>query len=176
MSFLANPNGFIPIGRYLGEPGPDGFNLEQAAIGYAFEHHFNNYLQFRQNLRYLEVSNDLSSVRSEGMVGNSSTLVARTYNYVKARASNLAVDNQLQADFATGPLLHKVLLGLDHFDLKAGTDYRSAFIAPIDAYNPAYGSPIPSFDSLAPFIKRDDKQSQTGTWRIKSSWIAGHCC
>jgi iron complex outermembrane receptor protein len=164
VSFLANPNGFIPIGRYLGEPGPDGFILEQAAIGYAFEHHFNNYLQFRQNLRYLEVSNDLSSVRSEGMVGNSTTLVARTYNYVKARASNLAVDNQMQADFATGPLLHKVLLGLDHFDLKAGTDYRSAVIAPIDAYNPVYGSPIPSFESLAPFIRRDDKQSQTGLY------------
>jgi iron complex outermembrane receptor protein len=61
-------------------------------------------------------------------------------------------------------LLHKVLLGLDHFDLKAGTDYRSAGIAPIDAYNPAYGWPIPSFESLAPFIKRDDKQSQTGLY------------
>ena len=111
------------------------------------------------------------------MVGNSSTLVARTYNYVKARASNLAVDNQLQADFATGPLLHKVLLGLDHFDLKAGTDYRSAFIAPIDAYNPAYGSPIPSLTHLLRSSNvTTSKARPVSTWRIKSSWIAGHCC
>jgi iron complex outermembrane receptor protein len=162
VSFLANPNGFIPIGRYLGEPHLDGYKLEQAAVGYAFEHRFNNNLQFRQNLRYMEVSNDLASVRTEGML--SPSLVARTYNYVKARVSNLAVDNQLQADFATGLLLHKVLLGADHFNLKAGTDYRSALIAPIDAYSPVYGTPVPSFESLAPFIFRDDKQSQSGLY------------
>jgi iron complex outermembrane receptor protein len=97
VSFLANPNGFIPYSRYLGEPALDGYNLEQAAIGYAFEHRFNNNLQFRQNLRYLEVSNDLAAVRTEGML--SSTLVTRTYNYVKARASNLAVDNQVAGGF-----------------------------------------------------------------------------
>ena len=68
VSFLPNPNGHIPYGRYLGEPGPDGYNLEQFAIGYAFEHRFNNNLQFRQNLRYTEVSNDLASVRTEGML------------------------------------------------------------------------------------------------------------
>ena len=162
ISFIPNPNGFVPYSRYLGEPALDGYKLEQAAIGYAFEHRFNNSLQFRQNLRYLEVTNDLQSVRTEGML--STSLVARTYNYVKARASNLAVDNQLQADFATGLLTHKVLAGIDHFDLKAGTDYRSALIAPINAYNPVYGTPVPSFDSLAPFILRDDRQSQTGLY------------
>ena len=70
VSFLPNPNGRIPYSRYLGEPGPDGYNLEQFAVGYAFEHRFNNNLQFRQNLRYTDVSNDLASVRSEGMVAD----------------------------------------------------------------------------------------------------------
>jgi iron complex outermembrane receptor protein len=162
VSFMANPNGFVPYSRYLGEPASDGYKLEQASIGYAFEHRFNNNLQFRQNIRYLEVTNDLASARTEGML--SSTLVARTYNYVKANASNLAVDNQLQADFATGILTHKVLAGLDHFNLRAGTDYRSGGIAPIDAYNPIYGAPVPSFDSLAPFILRNDRQAQTGLY------------
>ena len=162
VSFLPNPNGRIPYGRYLGEPGPDGYHLEQFAIGYAFEHRFNNNLQFRQNLRYTEVSNDLASVRTEGMVTD--RLVARTYNYVKANASNIALDNQLQADFLTGPLAHKVLFGVDYFDLRAFTDYRSVGIAPIDAYSPVYGTAVPSFASLAPFILRDDKQSQAGVY------------
>ena len=109
VSFLPNPNGHIPYSRYIGDPGLDGYNLEQFAIGYAFEHRFDNNLQFRQNFRYTDVGNDLASVRSEGMVG-SDRLVARTYNYVKARAANIALDNQLQADFMTGPLAHKVLV------------------------------------------------------------------
>jgi iron complex outermembrane receptor protein len=162
VSFLPNPNGRIPYGRYLGEPGPDGYHLEQFAVGYAFEHRFNNSLQFRQNLRYTDVSNDLASVRTEGMVTD--RLVARTYNYVKAKAANIALDNQLQADFLTGPFAHKVLFGIDYFNLWANTDYRSAGITPIDAYSPVYGAAVPSFASLAPFILRDDKQSQAGVY------------
>jgi iron complex outermembrane recepter protein len=162
VSFLPNPNGHIPYSRYLGEPGPDGYHLEQFAVGYAFEHRFDNVFQFRQNFRYSEVSNDLASTRTEGMI--TERLVARTYNYVKASAANVAVDNQLQADFATGPLIHKVLAGVDYFDLQANTDYRSAGIAPIDAYSPVYGAAIPPAASLAPFILRDDKQSQAGVY------------
>ena len=114
------PNGHIPYSRYLGEPGPDGYKLEQAAIGYAFEHRFDNHFQFRQNLRYMDVTNDLASTRSEGLLPDQRS-VARSYNYVKASAKNLALDNQLQADFTTGPLRHKVLVGLDYFNLKTST-------------------------------------------------------
>jgi iron complex outermembrane receptor protein len=162
VSFLPNPNGRIPYNRYLGEPGPDGYHLEQFAVGYAFEHRFDNNIQFRQNLRYTEVSNDLASTRSEGMATD--RLVNRTYNYVKANAANIALDNQLQADFLTGPFAHKVLFGIDYFNLWANTDYRSAGIAPIDAFRPVYGAAIPSLASLTPFILRDDKLSQAGVY------------
>jgi iron complex outermembrane recepter protein len=164
ISFLPNPNGPIPYSRYLGVPGADGYNLEQYAVGYAFEHRFDNNVQFRQNLRYTEVSNDLASVRTEGMVTGSNNLVNRTYNYVKANASNIAVDNQWQADLRTGPLTHTVLVGFDYFNLWSHTDYRSAGIAPIDAYNPIYTAAIPSFNSLSPFILRDDNLSQAGLY------------
>ena len=67
----------FPIAAIIGEPGLDGYNLEQFAVGYAFEHRFDNNLQFRQNLRYSDVSNDLASVRSEGMLtGSSRTALA----------------------------------------------------------------------------------------------------
>ncbi|MEH2535169.1 iron complex outermembrane receptor protein [Bradyrhizobium sp. AZCC 1588] len=162
VSFLPNPNGNIPYSRYLGVPGPDGYNLEQFAVGYAFEHRFDNNLQFRQNLRYTNVSNDLASVRTEGMLTDRHVL--RTYNYVKANSKNVALDNQFQADFATGPLIHKVLAGFDYFDLRANTDYRSTGIAPIDAYAPVYNTVAPPFASLPPFILRNDKQTQAGLY------------
>ena len=43
---------------------------------------------------------------------------------MNANAANIALDNQLQADFATGPLAHKVLFGIDYFNLRSNTDYR----------------------------------------------------
>ena len=155
------PGPRISRSTYIGEPGAgDGFKLEQAAIGYAFEHRFNNNLQFRQNFRYTTVTQDLQSVRSEGAVG---TQVLRSYNYVRANAKNVALDNQMQADFMTGPLTHKVLMGFDYTRLTAASDYRADYsLPPIDAFNPVYGAtPLP-WASLLSFIKRDDVQSQAG--------------
>ncbi len=140
VSFLPNPNGHVPYSRYIGEPGLDGYKLEQVAIGYAFEHRFDNNLQFRQNLRYMEVTNNLQSVRSEGMVPGSNSLVSRSYNYINSKAQNLTLDNQLQADFRTGALTHKVLVGMDYLHQTGSSDYRNTFITPINAYNPVYGA------------------------------------
>ena len=39
---VPNPFGRVPYSRYIGEPAADGYKLEQGAIGYAFEHRFNN--------------------------------------------------------------------------------------------------------------------------------------
>lgn len=164
VSFLPNPNGRVPYSRYIGEPGLDGYKLEQAAIGYEFEHRFDNNLQFRQNLRYLEVTNDLQSVRSEGMVPLSNSLVNRTYNYVNSKAQNLTIDNQLQADFRTGALTHKVLVGLDYLRQAGSSDYRFAFIAPINAYNPVYGAAVPPASSLTPGILLNNKIDQVGLY------------
>lgn len=173
VSFLPNPNGQVPYSRYIGEPGLDGYKLEQASIGYEFEHRFDNNLQFRQNMRYMEVSNDLQSVRSEGMFSTtypptpattSNSLVNRTYNYVNSRAQNLTVDNQLQADFRTGMLTHKVLVGLDYLHQTGSSDYRYSFIAPINAYNPSYGTPVPPASSLAPYMLLNNKIDQVGLY------------
>ena len=164
VSFLPNPNGRVPYSRYIGEPSLDGYKLEQFSIGYAFEHRFDNNLQFRQNLRYMEVTNDLASVRSEGMVPGSNSLVARTYNYVKARSQNLAIDNQLQADFRTGLLTHKVLVGLDYLDQSGTADYRSSPIAPINAFNPVYGAAVPSFNSLQSAFLQESRLNQVGLY------------
>jgi iron complex outermembrane receptor protein len=173
VSFLPNPNGPVPYSRYLGEPSVDGYKLEQKMIGYAFEHRFDNNIQFRQNMRYTEVTNDLQSTRSEGVgPGDPTRMVARSYNYVKANAQNVALDNQLQANFRTGILTHKVLVGADYLHQKGSVDYRTAGTAlfggpfpSIDAYNPVYGvSPIPPFASLGSFILNTQKIDQVGLY------------
>ncbi len=163
VSLLPSVLGPVPYSRYIGEPSVDRYNLEHASIGYALEHRFNDIFQFRQNVRYMDVSNNLASVRSEGMLTD--RLVSRSYNYVQARAQSVAIDNQFQADVQTGLFTHKVLVGLDYFYQVGMTDYRTAGISPLDAYAPVYGvTAIPSFNSLIPFIARDDRLSQAGVY------------
>ena len=59
-----------PLQPLYRRTGPDGFKLEQFAIGYAFEHRFDNNLQFRQNFRYTDVEQRPASIRPEGMVSD----------------------------------------------------------------------------------------------------------
>ena len=118
-------NGRIPYSRYLGEPGPDGYNLEQFSVGYAFEHRFDNNLQFRSEPALHSTSATISlRVRSEGMLIRDlpgSRAYASLQLCEGQRRQNIALDNQLQADFATGPLLHKVLAGFDYFNRQDST-------------------------------------------------------
>ncbi|WP_068014356.1 TonB-dependent siderophore receptor [Rhodoplanes sp. Z2-YC6860] len=162
-SLYGNPNGRIPSSRYIGEPNVDGYRLEQYGIGYAFEHRINEIFQFRQNLRFLSNGMDLAATRPEGLAGDLRT-VSRSMNYVQADTRDFAIDNQLQADFFTGPFKHKVLAGIDYIDIKSQSDYRSTFISPINMFAPNYGAFVPSASSLAPIILRDDTQKQTGIY------------
>lgn len=132
-TLLPNPFGRVSYSTYFGEPGRDYTKLEQGAVGYSLDHRLNDVFQFSSNFRYMEVSQDLAGVRVEGGLGTPPTAtgvgadfrsVSRSYNYVVSSARNLTADNHLQADFVTGPLIHKVLVGLDYFDLAGKSDYR----------------------------------------------------
>jgi iron complex outermembrane receptor protein len=158
-----NPFGRIPYSRYIGEPGADGYRLEQFSVGYAFEHRFDNNLQFRSNFRYLDVSQKLAGVRSEGLLPDFRT-VLRSFNYVNSAAQNVALDNQVQADFATGPLLHKALVGVDYQRQDSTSNYKFTFINPIDVFAPVYGAPIPPANTLAPFIDTATTAQQVGVY------------
>ncbi|MGE0061995.1 MAG: TonB-dependent siderophore receptor [Xanthobacteraceae bacterium] len=162
-TLLPNPNGKIPYSRYLGEPGVDKVHDEQAMFGYAFEHRLNSVFQFRQNFRYTKISTNTTAFRSEGLQADLRSL-NRSMNYVLSSTHNVALDNQLQADFVTGPLKHKLLFGSDYLYMKGASDYRTAGIAAIDVFNPVYGAAIPSFDSLSPFIRTDAEQRQLGVY------------
>jgi len=162
-TLLPTPFGRLPYRNYLGEPSVDRVDDEQAMIGYAFDHRINDVLQFRQNFRYTKITSDTTAFRGEG-VGPDLRTMARSMNYVVSSTHNVAIDNQIQADFATGPLQHKVLLGADYSYLKGHADYRFAMIAPIDIYAPVYGSPVPARSSLLPMTLSNSEQNQLGVY------------
>jgi iron complex outermembrane receptor protein len=156
-SFQRDPEtgfyGFIPaVGTVLpsragrirseffpGEPNFEGYSRNQANLGYAFEHRFNDVFTFRQNVRVSDLESRFRTVAVASIGADQKTLTRRvTVSNENARTAGM--DNQLQADFRTGPLTHKLLFGVDGYwtDGKAFTG-AGGTVQTLDFTNPIYG-------------------------------------
>ncbi|WP_323159825.1 TonB-dependent siderophore receptor [Pseudomonas fluorescens] len=161
------PFGKVSHHKNLGDPDWEYYDRTYYALGYAFEHRLNDMWQFKQNLRYTK--SDLSfqgitvgsypftQVDNDGNVGRSTTIVDEDI-------SQFAVDNNFQADFATGDIRHTLLLGLDH--QRSNTNYTSIFgSAPdINVNNPIHGQPIVRPARSTAFYDYNQKTYQTGLY------------
>ncbi|MFJ7285866.1 TonB-dependent siderophore receptor [Pseudomonas sp. NPDC099000] len=161
------PFGKVSHHKNLGDPDWEYYDRTYYALGYAFEHRLNDVWQFKQNLRYTK--SDLSfqgltvgsypftQVDNEGNVGRTSTTVDEDI-------SQFAVDNNLQADFATGDVRHTLLLGLDH--QRSNTNYTSIFGDGLttNVNNPIYGQPIVRPPRSTAFYDYNQKTYQTGLY------------
>jgi iron complex outermembrane receptor protein len=67
--------------------------------------------------------------------------------------NSLAVDNQAEADFDTGKLEHKLLMGVDYQQLDATSTYGNGAVTYINYLNPVYES--------TPNVKLTGRQNQT---------------
>lgn len=161
------PFGDVSHHKNLGDPDWEYYDRTYYALGYAFEHRFNDVWQFRQNLRYTK--SDLSfqaitvgaypftQVDNAGNVGRSTTSTDEDI-------SQFAVDNNFQADFDTGDIRHTLLLGLDH--QRSNTNYTSIFgSAPAtNVVSPIYGQTIVRPPRSSAFYDYDQKTYQTGLY------------
>jgi iron complex outermembrane receptor protein len=171
------PFGRISRSTYLGQPDYDNYNEDQYQIGYEFEHRLNSIFQFRQNVRYSTDQQNIVAMRAAGVQADMET-INRSANAVVANFDGIAVDNQVQADFGTGPIAHRVLAGLDYQRVSSGSQFwvNSNGIPTINAYHPTYDKPIPSpFEGTA-FVLSDSVLQDTGLYlqdQIKlGGWIA----
>jgi iron complex outermembrane receptor protein len=164
---IRSPLGDISHHKNLGDPEWEYYDRTYYALGYAFEHRFNDVWQFKQNLRYTK--SDLSfqtltpgaypftQVDAEGNVGRSSTSTDEDI-------SQFAVDNNFQGDFATGDIRHTLLIGLDH--QRSNSNYTSIFGDGLttNVNNPIYGQPIVRPPRSAAFYDYNQKTYQTGLY------------
>ena len=182
-TLIASPLGRIPYSRNAGEPNFDRIKFDQVMAGYEFTHRFNEVFELRQNVRYGTVRNEVYSMRNE--TGNPVLLgggILRSANYVFGDVKNLAADTHVQADFRTGPAVHKVLVGVDYQKQNVAAEYRSsfggfgpfAFGFPLNIYAPVYGQPIPGKDAQTPFFNTvTDQYQPASTCRTRSRSIVG---
>ncbi|MEW9680382.1 TonB-dependent siderophore receptor [Pseudomonas sp. TE50-2] len=112
------PFGKVSRHKNLGDPDYEYYDRTYYALGYAFEHRFNDVWQFRQNVRYTksELSFQALTVgayfQPGGPVDNEGNANRMSTN-VDEDISQFALDNNFQADFTTGDISHTVLIGLD---------------------------------------------------------------
>lgn len=149
---LDSPAGDISHHKNLGDPDWEFYDRTYYALGYAFEHRINDVWQFRQNLRYTKsdlsfqgvnvATNNLGTVQPDGTV-------PRETGIVNEDISQFAVDNNFQADFQTGELIHTLLIGLDH--QRSNTNYEwlyglPASVPPGNVIKPPYGQDFSKVD------------------------------
>jgi iron complex outermembrane recepter protein len=170
-TLLPGKFGRLSRSLFLGEPGFDRFDREQWALGYEFEHRLNDTWRFRQNLRYASVDTFFQAHRIAGfhdfdpstpILDSDGRTVDRGAFAVAADAGTLTVDNHLQADFATGALRHKALVGVDYLRTTGNFAFSgTASFTTIDLYNPVYGTPVPP---LTPFSINRTELTQVGVY------------
>lgn len=170
-----NPNGRLPRNLYVGEPTFDQFSRQQASIGYLFEHRFNDVLTVRQNLRFVDVDTDLKALNRSGeLQADNQTLNRRAFG-IDAGARSIAVDNQAEVRFLTGPFSHLALFGIDYRTEDNHYNVGSALAPPINVYRPVYGLSITD-PGTTNFQLSSTTESQLGAYaqdQIKfGRWVA----
>ncbi|SFA93370.1 iron complex outermembrane recepter protein [Rhizobium sp. NFR07] len=142
---VARPEGFrFDRDFFEGDPSFDQSHRKQSAIGYEFEHRFNDTWTVRQNLRYMHLDYDYQAVFSNGW--RSPTELARGTVASDETTRGFTVDTQAQAEFDTGAVHHTALFGLDYrrnvAETRIGMDVSDTAAPDLDVNNPVYGRDI----------------------------------
>ncbi|CAN7254479.1 TonB-dependent siderophore receptor [Mesorhizobium sp. LjRoot246] len=165
---------FLPNSMFVGDPGFDSYDNDQASIGYEFDHRFNETWQVRQHARYVHLTHTEEGVFGGGLLNDAGDY-SRYADAGGTKLSGVTIDNQAQADFDTGPLTHTLLMGLD-YKRYTYRDYASEGVVDnLNIFNPVYGSPV---TDLAPYTYTDTDTTQQqvglyaqdqvklGNWRL----------
>lgn len=125
----------------MGDHSFNHFDQDQYTLGYEFRHRFNDTWEFRQNARYGQVDLIFQNLLPAAVnldTGN----VTRIADRFDQHMDTFNLDNQLQADFNTGPLTHKLLMGVDYTWQDADVTRWRTLAPTLNIYNPQYGMSI----------------------------------
>lgn len=153
------PWGKLPRHFTEADPNFDESRREQYALGYEFEHRFNDIWTVRQNLRFMHADYDYKSVFQNGWL--TPTELSRQSIHSIESFDGFAIDNQAQAEFETGEVEHTALFGVDYRHNSADVLMGYGAVDPLDVLNPVYHQNIasPSLDYAT-----DQKLSQVGVY------------
>ena len=111
-AFYNSAPGVVTI-RAEADPDFIAFDQNQGRIGYEFEHRLNDTFTIRQNARFASVDADLE-YSGWYATGVPSSRFARYWGHYAEDVTSAVIDNQIQAEFDTGPVEHVAIAGLDY--------------------------------------------------------------
>lgn len=129
-------------------------------IGYNFSHSFNDTWTVRQNLRYADLRTDYRSIYGNGF-DTTTNAITRGVALSEETLNQFALDNQVQAKFATGAVDHTLLLGVDYQRTRNDIDGYFGSAASLSALNPQYGNDSYALNFPYHYL---NKQEQTGLY------------
>nr|WP_314422097.1 TonB-dependent siderophore receptor [uncultured Erwinia sp.] len=137
-SLWSSPAGQIARNFNDGDPEYDEFSRTQTAVGWQFEHRFNDTWTVRHNLRYLDLTTVTKSVGTAALAADGHT-ISRYALGTDESLRGITSDLQLQAEFDTGRFSHTTVAGFDYQE-SSWRQIRDYGAAPsIDYLNPVYG-------------------------------------
>lgn len=182
----------IDLDEYLGEPGWNVYDRDQLLIGSFFRAQLNEHISFRNSVRYTHLTSLYRVTVLSGDTLNAATCAARQAQFPVAFAGcipgqtigrravqgvgesdGIAIDTNVQARFATGPIEHTMLAGIDYFytnwehyrDLVRLPGVPAGDVEPlIDIYNPAPRGSANYAANLRPQIYTEVESNQLGLY------------
>ncbi|MDF7650081.1 TonB-dependent siderophore receptor [Pantoea sp. Acro-805] len=115
---------------YEGDSALDQFKRNEQIYSYDFSHRFSDVWSFTSTASYSHSNVDLDQVYQIGWNATQPDLLTRYYSGERSSLSAWANDNRLQADFETGAVQHRVILGAEYHryknDLSKASGYASS--------------------------------------------------
>lgn len=171
--------GRIPRDANFTEPSIDLYEREQGAIGYEFEHTFDNDWTFRSLARFGVADIKEVSVYPNGWstIGGPTDLARINFDH-DTTSTTFLIDNRMEGTVNTGPVEHRILAGMDYKyynidQVQSSGLFDPTYDNPIDAFNPVYGGPLTPRVS---YLNQDLWQEQLGFYlqdqlRFSDGWI-----
>ncbi|WLH66882.1 TonB-dependent siderophore receptor [Pseudomonas sp. FP2309] len=142
-------SGRFQIGRhdFIGEPDYDEMNGEMSALGYEFEHRFDEHTRISHKLRYyqsdvtwryLQVNTAGTNIATAQTTG----LLRRQYSDRQERSRGLASDTNLESKWQFGDWQHTFLLGFDGYDTSYDSHNFRGTAQPLNLATYQYGQPV----------------------------------
>jgi iron complex outermembrane receptor protein len=147
-----NPVGEVRRSINLGEPNYNFYRREQWGAGYEFTHRFSSALTFTQNTSWRDYKEYQQVIYPTGL-GSDNRTVSRANFPSSETSKQFAMDNRITANFATGPMEHRVLAGFDYRNYRNQAAFAFGNASSIDLFNPVYSSvAIPALALGAPYL------------------------
>ncbi|SNB64314.1 iron complex outermembrane recepter protein [Arboricoccus pini] len=134
----------IPRDFFTSDKDRDKYHRDQAMVGYEFQHRIDDTWQVRQNLAYNYLNLYYRSLYPYGYNDAAQKQLYRINFKTSPEVHLFTVDNQVQADFATGPVDHTLLLGIDYKRYHIADDQATAWDVgfPLSIDKPDYNQPV----------------------------------